>query len=139
MGKHVKKEIIFKKVKNNYLSKWQKVLEVNGSEKCVQKKELITVKENTKKLVKMVEAAEELKKKDGQDSVMVEDKIDIETTNKNGDAEVMDTSAKLKHSKKSLKDEHGNYPVWMSMRKIQSQKRKNKAAAKRRGKVSKKK
>merc|ERR1712080_145527 len=92
-----------------------------------------------KKLVKMVEAAEELKKKDGQDSVMVEDKIDIETTNKHGDAEVMDTSAKLKHSKKSLKDEHGNYPVWMSMRKIQSQKKKNKAAAKKRGKVSKKK
>ena len=92
-----------------------------------------------KKLVKMVEAAEELKKNDGQDSVMVEDKIDIENTDKNGDSEQMDTSAKLKYSKKSLKDEHGNYPVWMSMRKIQNQKKKNKAAAKKRGKVSKKK
>merc|ERR1712241_401529 len=93
-----------------------------------------------KKLVKMVEAAEELKKKDGQDSVMVEDKINIETTDKIGDTEVMDTSAKMKtFSKKSLKDEDGNYPKWMSMRKIQSQKKKNKAAAKKRGKVSKKK
>ena len=34
-----------------------------------------------KKLVKMIEAAEELKKKDGQDSVMGEDKIELEVAN----------------------------------------------------------
>ena len=56
------------------------------------------------KLVKMIEAAEELKKVDGQDSVMVEDKIELNstaTTEKNGDE--MDISVKAKYSKKSLK------------------------------------
>ena len=92
------------------------------------------------KLVKMIEAAEELKKVDGQDSVMIEDKIELNsttTTEKNGDE--MDTSVKPKYSTKSLKDEHGNYPVWMSMRRIQKQQKKNKTAAnKKRGKVTKK-
>ena len=62
-----------------------------------------------KRLVKMLEAAEELKKQDGQDQVMQEkaeqneEIIPIDGT--------MDTSTeKSKFSSKSLKNEDGNYP-----------------------------
>ena len=49
----------------------------------------------------------------------------------------MDTSAsRPKHHARSLKNEHGNYPVWMSQRKIKQQKDKKKKAE---GKVNKKK
>ena len=82
----------------------------------------------------MLEAAEEAKKVDGQDSVMVEDKIELETTEIK-DADSMDTSVKSKFSAKTLKDEHGNYPVWMSMRRIKNQKRKNKSGPKQQGKA----
>jgi hypothetical protein len=35
----------------------------------------------------------------------------------------MDTTVKPKHSANSLKDEHGNYPVWMAKRQIQKKKK----------------
>ena len=42
------------------------------------------------------------------------------------DPDSMETNEKAKtFSTKSLKDEHGNYPVWMSMRRVQKQKKKN--------------
>merc|ERR1712195_112616 len=101
-----------------------------------------------KKLVKMIEAAEELKKENllgnkvvlnskGQDGVMGEDKIELELANtlantnkKFVDPDTMETNEKAKSvSTKSLKDEHGNYPVWMSMRRVQKQQKKNKTMA----------
>merc|ERR1712008_510787 len=111
--------------------------------KCVQKKELTMGKEKTKKLVKMIEAAEELKKNKGQDSeqdkieLLMKDKIELEVANtlantnkKFVDPDSMETNEKAKSfSTKSLKDEHGNYPVWMSMRRVQKQQKKNKAVA----------
>ena len=46
------------------------------------------------------------------------------------DPDSMETNEKTKtFSTKSLKDEHGNYPVWMSMRRVQKQQKKNKAVA----------
>ena len=46
------------------------------------------------------------------------------------DPDSMETNEKAKtFSTKSLKDEHGNYPVWMSMRRVQKQQKKNKAVA----------
>ena len=47
----------------------------------------------------------------------------------------MDTSGhRPKHRAKSMRNEHGNYPVWMSQRKIQKQKEKKKKTE---GKVNK--
>ena len=90
-----------------------------------------------KKLVKMVEAAEEMKKKDGDDSTMnnVEQKEENIT-----EADSMDISVKSKFSSSSLKDEHGNYPAWMSKRKMAKlgKKTKPKKFAPKKGKVTKK-
>lgn len=87
-----------------------------------------------KRLVKMIEAAEELKKQDGQDSLMVQEQND--NHEEIVDADTMDTSVKPKFSTKSLKDEHGNYPAWMSKRRIQKMKKKGGG---KNGKVTKKK
>ena len=73
-----------------------------------------------KRLLKMLEAAEELKKKDGQDEVMNAQEEPV-IQEENG---LMDTSAKAKYSSKTLKDEHGNYPKWVAKRKIQKLKKK---------------
>ena len=89
----------------------------------------------------MLEAAKELKEQDGSDLVM----NPITNTNSNEEKETeaktdensMDTSVKPKFSSKSLKDEHGNYPKWMSSRRIQKMKKKNKKSAPT-GKISKK-
>ena len=86
-----------------------------------------------KRLVKMLEAAKELKEQDGSDLVM----NPISNTNSNEQKETeaktdensMDTSVKPKFSTKSLKDEHGNYPKWMSSRRIQKMKKKSKKSA----------
>ena len=86
-----------------------------------------------KRLVKMLEAAKELKEQDGSDLVM----NPISNTNSNEEKETeaktdensMDTSVKPKFSTKSLKDEHGNYPKWMSSRRIQKMKKKSKKSA----------
>lgn len=86
-----------------------------------------------KRLVKMLEAAEELKKQDGQDAVMGQQENAEETVENDG----MDTSIKPKFSAKTLKDEHGNYPAWMSKRRIQ--KMKKKGGNGKSGKVNKKK
>ena len=52
------------------------------------------------------------------------------------DENAMDTSVKAKYSKTTLKDKDGNYPKWLSSRKIQKLKSKGKKSSA--GKVSKK-
>ena len=45
------------------------------------------------------------------------------------DPDSMETNEKTKtFSTKSLKDEHGNYPVWMSMRRVQKQQKKKQSS-----------
>lgn len=52
----------------------------------------------------------------------------------------MDTTLKSKHSKRSFKDENGQYPAWMSKRKVaQVKNKKKKVPKKAEGKVLKKK
>merc|ERR1712008_530141 len=106
-------------------------------------KRVNSVERESKHLVKMIEDAEELKKNKGQDSeqdkieLLMKDKIELEVANtlantnkKFVDSDSMETNEKAKSfSTKSLKDEHGNYPVWMSMRRVQKQQKKNKAVA----------
>merc|ERR1711981_1448277 len=111
MGEHVK-NLKTQKMAKSLRSKWKRKMR---AEKRVRYGE-----REDKRLVKMLEAAEELKKQDGQDQVMQqqekseqnEEIIPIDGT--------MDTSTeKSKFSSKSLKNEDGNYPKWMSKRKIQ--------------------
>ena len=52
------------------------------------------------------------------------------------DENAMDISVKAKYSKTTLKDKDGNYPKWLSSRKIQKLKSKGKKSSA--GKVSKK-
>ncbi len=96
----------------------------------------------TQKLVKMIEAAKEAKKQDGDDTVMAlnpaEDKAGA--TADIVDKDAMDTTVKPKYSSRTLKDAQGNYPVWMSKRRIDKIKGKKARvkASKKEGKVTKK-
>ena len=94
-----------------------------------------------KRLIKMLEAAEELKKQDGQDSVMSNEiqETDTKEVSIEGTDETMDTSVKAKYSSKTMKDEHGNYPPWMSARRIQKAKKKAGKGKAKGGKVTKRK
>ena len=95
-----------------------------------------------KRLIKMLEAAKELKEQDGgDDKVMVEEIVESENKEQipADDENAMDTSAKAKYSLKTMKDESGNYPKWMSNRRVEKMKKKNAKAKKQtsNGKVSK--
>ena len=106
-------------------SKWKRKMRANKRVKYGERED--------KRLVKMLEAAEELKKKDGQDSVMNEEASKAEEKEVENEDE-MDMSIKPKYSSKTLRDEHGNFPNWMSKRKIQKMKKKG---GKKTGKVTK--
>ena len=94
-----------------------------------------------KRLIKMLEAAKELKEKDGDDKVMEPTMVESENKEKipADDEHAMDTSAKAKYSLKTMKDESGNYPKWMSNRRVEKMKKKNAKAKKQtsNGKVTK--
>jgi len=91
-----------------------------------------------KRLIKMLEAAEELKKQDGQDAVMMTNEPKEAVITEEGDT--MDTTVKPKYNSKTMKDEHGNYPVWMGKRQIAKIKsKKNKTTKHVEGKVVKQK
>ena len=92
-----------------------------------------------KRLVKMIEAAEELKSKDGQDLVMKENEEATSNEALEPTEDSMDTTVKPKFSKRTLKDEHGNYPAWMSKRKMVKMQKKSKSIKKKAGKVAKRK
>merc|ERR1712001_345616 len=115
---HVKEQKMAKSLR----SKWKRKMR---AEKRVRYGE-----REDKRLVKMLEAAKELKEQDGSDLVM--NPITNKNSNEEKETEAktdensMDTSVKPKFSTKSLKDEHGNYPKWMSSRRIQKMKKKNK-------------
>lgn len=52
-----------------------------------------------------------------------------EKTNKNAEQEKMDDNGvKHNYNKKTLKDEHGTYPIWMNKRRITKKKQKAKKA-----------
>ena len=116
------------KMAKSLRSKWKRKMKAEKRVKYGERED--------KRLIKMLEAAEELKKQDGQDAVMMtnEPKDDDKETVITEDS--MDTTAKPKYSSKTMKDEHGNYPAWMSMRRIQKAK---KSAKKSKGKVTKRK
>merc|ERR1712018_283591 len=122
------KHITFKMAKS-LRSKWKRKMKAEKRVKYGEREE--------KRLVKMLEAAKELKQQDGDDKVMEEK---VENSEQKPAEDQMDTSAKSKYSNKSMKDEHGNYPKWMSNRRIQKQKKKTNATKKptTAGKVSKK-
>merc|ERR1712001_8856 len=118
---HVKEQKMAKSLR----SKWKRKMR---AEKRVRYGE-----REDKRLVKMLEAAKELKEQDGSDLVM--NPITNKNSNEEKETEAktdensMDTSVKPKFSTKSLKYEHGNYPKWMSSRRIQKMKKKNKKSA----------
>merc|ERR1711944_397872 len=88
-----------------------------------------------------LEAAKELKENDGDDKVMEPTAVESENKEKipADDGIAMDTSAKAKYSLKTMKDESGIYPKWMSIRRVEKMKKKNAKAKKQtsNGKVTK--
>ena len=93
-----------------------------------------------KRLVKMLKMANDLKEQDGSDLLMkpsTDDTEETEPATDKIDENAMDTSVKPKYSKTTLKDKDGNYPKWLSSRKIQKLKSKGKKSSSS-GKVSKK-
>merc|ERR1711976_172979 len=113
------------KMAKSLRSKWKRKMKAEKRIKYGERED--------KRLIEMLEAAEELKKQDGQDAVMNDN--EPEQKEETVVEDTMDTTVKPKYSSKTLKDEHGNYPAWMSMRRIQ--KAKKKAAKKGSGKVTK--
>merc|ERR1711953_344830 len=94
-----------------------------------------------KRLVQMLKMANDLKEQDGSDLLMKPSTDNTEETPETTvdtivDENAMDTSVKAKYSKTTLKDKDGNYPKWLSSRKIQKLKSKGKKSSA--GKVSKK-
>ncbi|XP_045176498.1 protein LLP-like [Mercenaria mercenaria] len=90
------------------------------------KKEL----ERLKGVVERAKAAEDVEMKE-----MFTEKTAAQLKEQNKDGEKMDTSkASRNYNPKTLKNEHGNFPVWMSQRKVKKvkkmQKKKAKAKAK---------
>merc|ERR1719192_1274579 len=84
-----------------------------------------------KRLVKMLKMANDLKEQDGSDLLMKPSTDNTEETPETivdtiVDENAMDTSVKAKYSKTTLKDKDGNYPKWLSSRKIQNLKSKGK-------------
>jgi len=89
----------------------------------------------------MLKMANDLKEQDGSDLLMKPSTDNTEETPETTvdtivDENAMDTSVKAKYSKTTLKDKDGNYPKWLSSRKIQKLKSKGKKSSA--GKVSKK-
>ena len=110
-------------------SKWKRKMKAEKRVKYGERED--------KRLIKMLEAAEELKKQDGQDAVMMTNEPKVAVITEEGDS--MDTSVKPKYNSKTMKDEHGNYPAWMSMRRIQKTKKKSAKKSGSKGKVTKRK
>merc|ERR1712047_170667 len=102
------------KMAKSLRSKWKRKMKAEKRVKYGERED--------KRLIKMLEAAEELKKQDGQDAVMMTNEPKEAVITEEGDS--MDTSVKPKYNSKTMKDEHGNYPAWMSMRRIQKTKKK---------------
>ena len=114
-------------------SKWKRKMKAEKRIKYGEREE--------KRLIKMLEAAKELKEQDGDDKVMEPTVVESESKEHipADDENAMDTSAKAKYSLKTMKDEAGNYPKWMSNRRVEKMKKKNAKAKKQtsNGKVSK--
>merc|ERR1711893_272955 len=117
------KHITFKMAKS-LRSKWKRKMKAEKRIKYGEREE--------KRLIKMLEAAKELKENDGDDKVMEPTVVESENKEKipADDEHAMDTSAKAKYSLKTMKDESGNYPKWMSNRRVEKMKKKNAKAKK---------
>merc|ERR1711878_73861 len=114
------------KMAKSLRSKWKRKMKAEKRIKYGEREE--------KRLVQMLKMANDLKEQDGSDLLMKPSTDNTEETPETivdtiVDENAMDTSVKAKYSKTTLKDKDGNYPKWLSSRKIQKLKSKGKKSS----------